>query len=147
MPNASYNKLPYNVRQLIYKRLPPANQARTKQVSKTFFPSTHCKSPSQLELAKHRLPTHLKRFKGAVERIKGGDTSANTFAAAVPNTYKKMLFPGYAGHANARSFFSTYNISQRYNRYTVLMNQGRELEQKKQNLPKQIKNLLNILSQ
>ena len=123
----SYENLPYNVRKLIYTLLPVVNQSQLQRVSKNFFPSSHCKKPSQKQKSNYRLPNNMKGHKYALQKIKGGDTSVNTFVAAVPDIYKKILFPGYSGHDNARSLFSSYNKYQRINRYTTLMEKGNQL--------------------
>jgi hypothetical protein len=125
----NFTNLPTNIEKIIYnhKILTAANQLTLKRTSKCMFPSTHCKNPSQKQIAQYHLPNNMKGYKGALERIKGGDTSSNAFAAAVPNIYKKLLFPGYGGHQNARSFFSNYNNSQRVPRYTTLMKRGNKL--------------------
>ena len=72
---------------------------------------------SQKNFAISKLPRELQTYKGARQRIMGGNTNARTFAAAVPSSYKPLLFPGYAGHRNTYEFFNAYGPEQRVNRY------------------------------
>lgn len=63
--------------------------------------------------------------KGALLFISTGKRNdANIYTRAIPKEYKNLLFPGYAGFMNARSYFSNYGPEQRYDRLQEILRQG-----------------------
>ena len=78
--------------------------------------------PSQRKVALEML--NKKTLKGNSGAMKKAMSSGNVndYVRAIPKHYKDILFPGYGGHNNARSYFSAYNVAQRPIRLTTMLN-------------------------
>ena len=57
----------------------------------------------------------LKGNSGAIKKAMSSG-NVNDYVRAVPKHYKDIIFPGYGGHTNARSYFTAYSVAQRPSR-------------------------------